>query len=290
MKALLGMWGLSFLLLSCWPFLAWGTTGTLTITADTTLPEDHDGSIVIGADNVSLNCDNHTVTGGVSIGSPFPGGSRGGVTVKNCRASFFTLNRAGGATLTGNTATGSSLFYGFGFFEGFGTFTGNTAIGNAGTGFHFDHVSVILKENVATGNGGDGFRFGGGGGVTLTGNTAAGNDGTGFRLVFFGGTLKENTAMDNGGDGFYLDPATVSGMTLKENTATDNNGHRFIISGQNTLTENTADNNGGNGFYIFGSGNILKENAACHNQGFDVFQIRTGNVFKENDFCTTSGI
>ena len=39
MKALLGMWGLSFLLLSCVPFPAWGTTGTLIITTDTILTE-----------------------------------------------------------------------------------------------------------------------------------------------------------------------------------------------------------------------------------------------------------
>ena len=92
MKVLLGTWGVSFLLLSYLPLPVWGTTGTLMITTDTTLTEDHTGDIYVRADNVTLNCDNHTVTGRVLIGL-FPGvlESRSGVTVKNCQALGFTL-------------------------------------------------------------------------------------------------------------------------------------------------------------------------------------------------------
>ncbi len=77
-----GVWGLSLLLFSLLPIPAHATTGTLTINADTTLTEDHYGSIIIGTDDITLDCGGHSVTG--------PGSGNGillirrtGVTVKN---------------------------------------------------------------------------------------------------------------------------------------------------------------------------------------------------------------
>ncbi len=40
---------------------ATASSGTLVITSDTTLTEDHHGNIVIEADNVTLDCAGHTV-------------------------------------------------------------------------------------------------------------------------------------------------------------------------------------------------------------------------------------
>ena len=42
---------------------AWATTGDLQLTADTTLDNDQHGSIVIVADNVTLDCAGHAVVG-----------------------------------------------------------------------------------------------------------------------------------------------------------------------------------------------------------------------------------
>ena len=39
------------------------TTETLTITSTTTLTEDHYGSVVIAADNITLDCAGHSVIG-----------------------------------------------------------------------------------------------------------------------------------------------------------------------------------------------------------------------------------
>ena len=39
------------------------TAGTLYVVTDTTLTADHDGNVVILADNVTLNCDGHKVNG-----------------------------------------------------------------------------------------------------------------------------------------------------------------------------------------------------------------------------------
>ena len=69
--------------------LAAATSGNLEITADTTLTADHDGQIEITADNVTLDCDGHSVTWtgetewfGIGILE-----ERSGVTVKNCEVS-----------------------------------------------------------------------------------------------------------------------------------------------------------------------------------------------------------
>ena len=64
------------------------TTGTLTITSNTNLNEDHQGNIVIAADGVTLDCQGHEVTGtGSGTGVLLNG--RTGVTVKNCHVSGF---------------------------------------------------------------------------------------------------------------------------------------------------------------------------------------------------------
>ena len=64
------------------------TSGTLVIASNTTLTEDHDGNIVIEADNVTLDCVGHTITGPGDNGIFFQ--FRTGVTVKNCRVTGFT--------------------------------------------------------------------------------------------------------------------------------------------------------------------------------------------------------
>ncbi|HSD33405.1 MAG TPA: right-handed parallel beta-helix repeat-containing protein [Gemmatimonadales bacterium] len=67
------------------------TSGTLTITSNTTLTENHNGSIWIEADNVTLDCAGHTITGPGE--SPYNSGvlvlSYSGVTVKNCLVTSF---------------------------------------------------------------------------------------------------------------------------------------------------------------------------------------------------------
>jgi len=40
------------------------TTGTLAITGDTTLTEDHLGNVVVAADGVTLDCAEHSISGG----------------------------------------------------------------------------------------------------------------------------------------------------------------------------------------------------------------------------------
>ena len=60
------------------------TEGVMIVTSDTTLTEDHQGTIQIEADDVILDCAGHTVTGGSSSGTIISL-QTSGVTVRNCR-------------------------------------------------------------------------------------------------------------------------------------------------------------------------------------------------------------
>jgi parallel beta-helix repeat protein len=77
--------------------------------------EDHAGNIVIAADNVTLDCAGHSVTGGgTGTGILLDGRSR--VTVKNCQVTAFedgirieaTAGRSSRNTLAANTVSNNA--------------------------------------------------------------------------------------------------------------------------------------------------------------------------------------
>ena len=114
--------------------------GSLFIASDTTLTEDHTGSIVINADNVTLDCAGFTVTGlpgeqGIHVDG------RDDVTIRNCRVTM---------ALNGIAVTG---------FSERTLVTDNTALGNANAGIAADDaVDTRIVGNSTTGNGGNGSR------------------------------------------------------------------------------------------------------------------------------------
>ena len=113
----------------------WATTGTLTITTDTTLTEDHFGNIVIAADGVTLDCAGFNVVG-TGTGTGISVSGRTGVTVKNGNVRGFTTF---GFAVYNNGAGGG----GFSIQESsFNTFTENTATNNGVFGF----VAVFNSE------------------------------------------------------------------------------------------------------------------------------------------------
>ena len=119
---------------------AGATSGTLPITSNTLLTEDHHGQIVIAADNITLDCGGHQIIGAgwnpVAQTGDFAGVSlwgRAGVTVKNChvtsgfKVGFFVWSSPNN-TLQNNSSSGNQS-------EGFALAsspnnTGNTLIGN----------------------------------------------------------------------------------------------------------------------------------------------------------------
>jgi len=129
------------------------TTGTMQITTDTTLTEDHSGPIQVNADNVTLDCDGHVVTGS-GTGHGIDVDYRTGVTVRNCTVRGFEM----GIDL--QTSNGNVV-------------TGNTATANSRDGIHLSSSdNNTVTRNQAHDNSGHGFSLNG----SSTGNTYAGNE------------------------------------------------------------------------------------------------------------------
>ncbi len=227
-----------------------GTTGTLTITADTTLTEDHNGNIVIAVPNITLDCAGYNVTGSGS-GDGILLRGRFGVTVKNCEVTNFQtgfdLYLSSGNELTNNTASDNGL--GFSLVSSSrNTFTKNTVIGNAGFSVQVSSNDNIFEENTANGNGGsNGFFLFTSSGNTFTNNTASGHS-RGFNIGSSpGNTFRKNTASSNADRGFNL--YSFGGVPsddniLEENTANGNGiGLRISQSSGNTIFHNNIIDN-----------------------------------------------
>ena len=143
---------------------ATASSGTLTVTANLTLTEDHVGNIVIPADDVTLDCAGHTVRGPAEIGILLDGTS--GVTVKNCRVTGFdsgiiVANYGGpssGNTLRGNVGF-ENLFSGLALLgSSSNTVVGNRAVDNTFSGFVLESSSAnSISGNAAERNGSFGF-------------------------------------------------------------------------------------------------------------------------------------
>jgi len=242
------LWGVFVLL----PYPIFGqTVGTLVIAEDTVLTENHEGTIIIDLDDVTLDCDGFTVSGTTAD----PGielTDRTGVTVKNCTvigsgSSGFDLDNSDGNRFTENIAVNNVR--GFDSSDSHGnTFTENSAEGNVRQGFRFNNShNNAFTENSAEGNFSHGFRFSNSAGNTFTENSASGNVSHGFRV--------SNT------------------------------------SSLNTFIENTANSNGGNGFRVLGASslNTFRENEGFGNSIFDAVDASTGNEWVNNNFGITSG-
>jgi parallel beta-helix repeat protein len=279
----------------------------MSVTTDTTLTEDHDGNIVIDADNVTLDCAGHTVMGTGTDGSAGTGVSiqgRTNVTVKNCHVTnFFQGFAVGGSTaidLTENSANSNG--------EGFAvdgpstdvTLEGNTANNNNSWGFIVASASGnTLIGNEASGNGANGFVLDTASDNELDSNEASGNGAHQFALGdSHQNHLLNNTSGGGAGDGFAL--MQSDGNTLEGNTATSSDetaGFTLGNSSDNVLMRNVAEGNAGNGFHVFfaSSGNSFTANSS-HANGFSGFHddtvdlgtSGTANTYSDN-VCIRNG-
>jgi parallel beta-helix repeat protein len=295
------------------------TVGTMTITTDTTLTEDHYGSIQIVADDITLDCAGFSLIGPSPDDWPVDGvliDQHSGVTIENCVATGFVngfkLQGVTDSTLVGNTATANegNGFYaadgsktnffrenvsfdnvvGHGFtFEsrsGDNLLRNSTAFGNGGNGVQvYRSRGNEFRGNLVRDNGGNGFAIGPANGSRLVGNLARGNTDAGF--TFFnsrGIQLVENVARGNTGSGFGVSES--SHMILRGNSAIENGyGFNLDAAGENVLTDNIARGNLDNGFALCrsSSGNVLKGNQSLrNNRGFYVCRASHDNVFQLN--------
>jgi parallel beta-helix repeat protein len=219
---------------------------TLLVSSDITLRDDHRGSVEIEADDVTLDCAGHTISGPGTraeddygfVGILLYG--RTGVTVRNCRVSGFDY----GILLTARLGSGSD---------------GNRLIDNAALGNHLDGVRVNeSKHNV------------------LTGNTASSNGQHGFALVGNSNVVSRNQAFDNELDGFVVDAAHRD-IVFYANISKGNQSYGFAIVGTgHTVVRNTAANNVDHGFWIAGDSVSVRRNRALLN-GLDGFAFDRGS-------------
>lgn len=296
-----------------------------TLLRDTRLREDlvdcpGDG-LVLGADDITLDCDGHAIAGiGGANGVRVDG--RASVTVKNCSIRGFSraiaLQGTTGSTVEGNSISCGDSAMGITVQDGVHDRIVDNDIGDCETGIqmaassviHVDdnllvgsHTGIVLeagvygarvRRNQVSDSSGSALGVGG----HVLGNTIEDNvverAWTGF---FSNGDVSGNRIDDNevrdsqSGFSLYYSPRNV----LDGNLAMHNVGTAIMFfqgSSRNLIQDNETDDNGmyGIGFQSMANGNVLEDNSGCGNAVFDAYQpTGAGNVLLGDGFCTTSG-
>lgn len=279
---------------------AHATTGTLTVAANVTLRGDHQGSIVVVADGVVLDCAGHTVRGPGTTGIVVDGRHR--VTVRNCVITGFArgilLTEASRASVVGNTTDGN-VEHGIVLESSSANRTAqNSASGNGAAGvlLHGRSDRNLVLANTLKANASDGIRVeGNSSGNVLQGNRSDGG-GTGqFGFTVESGAadtmLQENVATNHRYFGYWIN--NVGPTVLRRNTAATNGELGFALNTVTgaTLDGNTSTSNGGAGFSVYVSpGNTLEGNRALRNAGagFDV-STASKNILRRNEAAENGG-
>ena len=219
-----------------------------TITADTTLTADLAGcglyGLVVGADNVVLDCDGHAITAETLHSAPVAGirlVGRSGVTVKNCRVSNFIVGidatSSSFNTFEQNTITASD--YGVSLMGS----PGNEVSGNAITGSKYLNVRIensdwnTVESNTLTDSStGTGIGLTESGSNLLSGNTLTGNRYAG--VTIYGGELNviQNSSITGNGtsaSGYGIFIANSLSNAVHHNTITGNLGFGVHLGGAN---------------------------------------------------------
>ncbi len=237
---------------------AFATSGTLNIAGNTVLTEDHNGNIIITADNVTLDCDGYRVIGdstdyGIELID------RSGVTVQHCE-------------VVGHQMAGI-------YVDNYNSGNDNTLYMNTVTENLFGIVVINSSYNLVAQN-------------TVDGNEEAGitiMNGSQHNTVF------RNSASNNGWDGIWLG-YEANENRLIGNRMIGNEGNGLTLTEaarMNRILGNRALDNAIYGIFLaLTEDNRLIRNIACGNGDFNVIQdLSEGNIFYRNLFCSpTSGL
>jgi parallel beta-helix repeat protein len=235
--------------------------------------------LVIGADDITLNCDNLSLTGD---GSGNGNGVRfitfgSGVTVKNCFISGFA------------NGIEADLCSGL-------TFKSNKVLFNNENGINlFYAVNSLLKANFVHDNGDDGISLDSNSyGNTVDGNKANSNGGAGIDVegTSNGNSITHNTAERNEEAGIDLEE-NATGNSVAQNLVRRNNSDGIRVEESadgNFITSNEVSDNLEDGIDIETSNNTVFGNTGDHNgsdpdfdNGLEV-DDGTGNALTNNVF------
>ncbi len=260
--------------------------GTLVLTTDTRLTKEHHGDIVIDADGVTLDCDNHAVLGAGHHAGIFVQ-QRSHVTIRNCPVLGFRngilVDQSSRIVLEANHSREND----WGFWISASDHVqvlGSMASGNLNDGFRLGGVSDShLSENVAGSNGEHGFNLDGSHRNHLVGNTAEDNNTYGFMLLGSNSNVLEDNHAQHNESGFVVEDSWDE--SLEGNVALDNRyvGFRLTALYQSRLSGNTATRNEVDGFRFDGSSGVqFIDNLAQENGQFELSVKASSDVEVEN--------
>jgi parallel beta-helix repeat protein len=286
----------------------------LHVTSNTTLTEDHRGSILIDGDNVTLDCAGFRVVGsGIdpATADGIVAAYRTGVTIRNCMVEGFRfailLDSVGSSRVVENRLSGNTTGVFLADADG-NLIAGNEATGNPGSGFDgSDFDWNTFASNTASGNGDQGFNMTRVSHNTFHSNVVANNGGHGFKIFD-----------DTDWNVFDRNRVTGNGMTglLMYGGYDFNQQYQLQPPDHNTFSRNEIIGNGEGGLYlgwdstatVVRSNLVLRNrewgiallrafdnrvtmNVACQNEIWDAFQEDgSGNVWTANVLCSTSGM
>ncbi len=264
------------------------------INSNTTLTSDQTNGIRITANNITLDCDGHTLSGSGS-GTPIELNNRRGVTVRNCIIDNFNegirLRRSNNNTISDNTVRNNRRDGIDLNFSNSNTFSGNTLDGNNLNGIELDDSNRNRIISNVINNNGENISLDRSNRNTFRRNSAnSSNTDAGIHLdqTSTRNTFNRNVANNNNTHGIRLDDDCINN-NFTRNTANNNTRHGFVIddrSHRNTFERNTANDNQRDGFHIENSNNNIFNRNTANNNNDDNIDIdnSTGNRCNGNSF------
>ncbi len=238
-----------------------------TITSDTVLDSDllncPSTGVIIGANNIELDCQNHNVIGMRAFStSGILVENRQNITVKNCLIQNFTFG------INFNSITFSQII-------------NSKTINNVEAGIQLvSSINNTLENNNATQNN-NGFSLRESSSNNTLRSNFAKNNGRGYYLSSSSlNFLGSNLAINNG-NGFVIESSNV---TLIDNIG-NNNGAGFQIEGHFNFLKNNSASQNSRGFGGRGSFNFFTNNLAVNN---DPFGFSYSQAFNNTFFNNTA--
>ncbi|VVB73221.1 Periplasmic copper-binding protein (NosD) [uncultured archaeon] len=250
----------------------------------------------IAADNVTLDCNGHSITGSPSTEYGITANGFNGATVKNCVISKFSMGifmpASSGDTILNNSINDCNSGIRFTSSPRNNMLTNNT-IRNAGAGIRFTGGSNNSAIGNIIVNVSSGIQFdSGSSGGTVSGNTVNDSTNRGFYFAAGSNHIIANNAANNATSGFYISQSSNS--TFTNNTAI---GGTYGLQGgtyANSVVSDSTFSGNTNGIYLNSgssnnnlTGNVIGGNT---NYGVAFYGSSSGNLLFNNRFNNTLNV